>query len=44
MLETAKERPHYMPLFVAPQPIEVDDDRGADADDDDAGDSGDSSD
>jgi len=24
MLETAIERPHYMPLFVAPQPIKVD--------------------
>jgi ribonuclease E len=24
MLETAIERPHYMPLFVAPQPIQVD--------------------
>jgi ribonuclease E len=26
MLETTIERPHYMPLFVAPQPIQVDDD------------------
>ncbi|BBX97233.1 ribonuclease E [Mycobacterium lacus] len=34
MLETLVERPHYMPLFVAPQPIEVDD--GGDDDDDDA--------
>lgn len=32
MLETAVERPHYMPLFVAPQPIEVDDDACADDD------------
>jgi len=30
MLETATERPHYMPLFVAPQPIEQDDDGSAD--------------
>ncbi|RFD24963.1 ribonuclease E/G [Mycobacterium uberis] len=30
MLETALERPHYMPLFVAPQPIEVDDDARTD--------------
>ncbi|HTX93612.1 MAG TPA: Rne/Rng family ribonuclease [Mycobacterium sp.] len=26
--ETSVERPHYMPLFVAPQPIETDDDDG----------------
>ncbi|ORV14126.1 ribonuclease [Mycobacterium celatum] len=44
MLETTVERPEYMPLFVAPQPIEVGDDRydsaGSedDADDDDAAD------
>jgi ribonuclease E len=40
MLETAVDRPEYMPLFVAPQPIEVDDDAedsddSADSDDDD---------
>lgn len=38
MLETAMERPHYMPLFVAPQPIAVEDDAraddGAESDDD----------
>ncbi|MFZ1178461.1 MAG: translation initiation factor IF-2 N-terminal domain-containing protein, partial [Mycobacterium sp.] len=34
MLETAAERPHYMPLFVAPQPIETDDDGSADDSDD----------
>jgi len=36
MLETAVGRPHYMPLFVAPQPIEIDDgsaDDAADSDD-----------
>ena len=42
MLQTPEnpvERPHYMPLFVAPQPLERDDDeRRAD----DAGDSDDS--
>lgn len=32
VLETTVERPHYMPLFVAPQPIEVDDDSCADDD------------
>ncbi|MBX9639777.1 MAG: Rne/Rng family ribonuclease, partial [Mycobacteriaceae bacterium] len=37
-LKTAVERPHYMPLFVAPQPIKADDDVSADNDDDDAGD------
>lgn len=44
MLETAAERPHYMPLFVAPQPMQADeDDRNAgddttdsDADSDDS--------
>jgi len=40
MLETAVDRPEYMPLFVAPQPIEVNDDSddaddSADSDDDD---------
>jgi len=40
MLETAADRPEYMPLFVAPQPIEIDDssddtDDSADSDDDD---------
>jgi ribonuclease E len=39
MLETAVERPEYLPLFVAPQPVEVDDSDGtddsADSDDDD---------
>jgi ribonuclease E len=38
MLETTAERPEYMPLFVAPQPIELDDDSPDaedDADDDD---------
>ncbi|ORB76078.1 Rne/Rng family ribonuclease [Mycobacterium scrofulaceum] len=40
MLETAGERPHYMPLFVAPQPIEVEGRRSADdADSDDSDDS-----
>ncbi|OBH16353.1 Rne/Rng family ribonuclease [Mycobacterium sp. E3247] len=43
MLETAVERPHYMPLFVAPQPLEADEDDGnaddgADSDDSDADD------
>ncbi|UXA05296.1 ribonuclease E/G [Mycobacterium sp. SMC-2] len=41
MLETAIERPHYMPLFVAPQPIEADEDDanadgGSDSDSDDS--------
>jgi ribonuclease E len=36
--ESPSERPHYMPLFVAPQPIERDDDESAD----DAADSDDS--
>lgn len=44
MLETpdsAAERPHYMPLFVAPQPLDSDDDsgnddEGADSDDSDS--------
>jgi ribonuclease E len=45
MLETAVDRPEYMPLFVAPQPIEVDDDAddsddSADSDDDDTDDQG----
>ena len=31
MLETAIERPHYMPLFVAPQPIRVAEDSEEDA-------------
>jgi ribonuclease E len=40
MLETVVDRPEYMPLFVAPQPIKTDDDRddtdeSADSDDDD---------
>lgn len=45
MLETAIERPHYLPLFVAPQPVAADEDDGsaddlvdsedADTDDDD---------
>jgi ribonuclease E len=39
MLETAIDRPEYMPLFVAPQPIEIDEsddaDDSADSDDDD---------
>jgi ribonuclease E len=41
MLETAVERPHYMPLFVAPQPIEIDDgsaDDAAESDDSDTDD------
>ncbi len=45
MLETpdnAAERPHYMPLFVAPQPLDSDDesgtDEGADSDDSDSDD------
>jgi len=48
MLETAIERPHYMPLFVAPQPIEVNEFRGSSGsgdggdDDDDSADSVDS--
>nr|WP_231995937.1 Rne/Rng family ribonuclease [Mycobacterium sp. 852002-51163_SCH5372311] len=32
MLETATERPHYMPLFVAPQPVAAPGYRGADDD------------
>ena len=39
MLETAIERPHYMPLFVAPQPIQADEgseDDGAESVDDDS--------
>ena len=28
MLETTIERPHYMPLFVAPQPVKADEDDG----------------
>jgi ribonuclease E len=41
--ENTAERPHYMPLFVAPQPIDRDDDDGsaddaADSDDSDADD------
>jgi ribonuclease E len=47
MLEPAVERPHYMPLFVAPQPVakpvqaevETSDDDDSDDDDDDAADS-----
>ncbi len=39
MLETVVDRPEYMPLFVAPQPIQKDDkddtDESADSDDDD---------
>lgn len=43
MLETAVERPHYMPLFVAPQPVSAEEDDGnadddADSDDSDADD------
>ncbi|GBE65061.1 ribonuclease [Mycobacterium sp. MFM001] len=44
MLETTAERPEYMPLFVAPQPIEVADDSGdadEDSDDDETDDEGD---
>ncbi|HSS24470.1 MAG TPA: Rne/Rng family ribonuclease [Mycobacterium sp.] len=41
MLETTVERPHYMPLFVAPQPIETDDGRADDAADSDDSDSDD---
>lgn len=36
MLETAIERPHYMPLFVAPQPIADEADANADDDSDDS--------
>lgn len=43
MLETTAERPEYMPLFVAPQPIEVADDSD-DADDSDSDDDTDESD
>ncbi|WP_083184850.1 Rne/Rng family ribonuclease [Mycobacterium malmoense] len=40
MLETAGERPHYMPLFVAPQPIEAEERANADdAESDDSDDS-----
>ncbi|WP_082956172.1 Rne/Rng family ribonuclease [Mycobacterium sp. E3339] len=43
MLETATERPHYMPLFVAPQPIpEGEDDASADEGSDSDSDSDDS--
>ncbi|MGH3967841.1 MAG: ribonuclease E/G, partial [Mycobacterium sp.] len=40
MLETPTERPEYMPLFVAPQPIEAGEDSGS-SDDDDTDDDGD---
>ncbi|BBZ13169.1 Rne/Rng family ribonuclease [Mycobacterium branderi] len=43
MLETTAERPEYMPLFVAPQPIEIADDSD-DADDSDSDDDTDESD
>ncbi|OBJ27132.1 Rne/Rng family ribonuclease [Mycobacterium sp. 1245801.1] len=37
--DTAAERPHYMPLFVAPQPIDArEDDAGSDDDGDDSDD------
>ncbi|OBF76469.1 ribonuclease [Mycobacterium sp. 852002-51613_SCH5001154] len=39
MLETAVERPHYMPLFVAPQPVQVEEDDGNADDDTDSDDS-----
>ncbi|HZU48631.1 MAG TPA: ribonuclease E/G, partial [Mycobacterium sp.] len=35
MLETTVERPEYMPLFVAPQPVQVEQDVADDADDSD---------
>jgi ribonuclease E len=41
MLETPSERPHYMPLFVAPQPVEKDDDEGSAEDDADSDDDAD---
>jgi ribonuclease E len=34
MLETAIERPHYMPLFVAPQRVEAKENRGGEDDED----------
>jgi len=43
MLETGTERPHYMPLFVAPQPVAAPEYRAGD-DDDEAADSADDSD
>ena len=39
MLETTIERPHYMPLFVAPQPVKADEDDGNADDDTDSDDS-----
>ncbi|OBH24517.1 ribonuclease [Mycobacterium sp. E342] len=39
MLETAVERPHYMPLFVAPQPVQAEEDDGTADDDTDSDDS-----
>ncbi|OBG93462.1 ribonuclease [Mycobacterium sp. E3251] len=39
MLETAVERPHYMPLFVAPQPVQAEEDDGNADEDTDADDS-----
>ncbi|OBI36707.1 Rne/Rng family ribonuclease [Mycobacterium sp. E2238] len=38
MLETAVERPHYMPLFVAPQPVQAEEDDGNADEDTDADD------
>lgn len=38
MLESTVERPEYMPLFVAPQPIEASDDSDDDSDDDETDD------
>ncbi|MCV7148947.1 Rne/Rng family ribonuclease [Mycobacterium riyadhense] len=38
--ETAIERPHYMPLFVSPQPVAADEDAGDDSAADDADDFG----
>jgi ribonuclease E len=35
LLETAIERPHYMPLFVAPQPLEATENRGGEDEDED---------
>ncbi|OBH90650.1 ribonuclease [Mycobacterium sp. E2733] len=37
--ETGTERPHYMPLFVAPQPVEAEEDDGNADDDTDSDDS-----
>ncbi len=40
LLEASADRPHYMPLFVAPQPVEAEDDTddGADSDESDTDD------